>query len=170
MSKINILKNKQKNKQPKVILPGAIILAGIGLFFLDEVAFGAPILLVAKLIGPWPAFFILSPLYFAFDFGLGTLTLNGVKKWQRSGKSNKWSIKFSEAKNSGAGRVSRWLLTTGGAAGFAACSYLGTAFLTMPLVYTLGRRRHLRQLTAISAVIYAITFVGQYAGLGALIF
>jgi len=153
-----------------VVFSGAVGAAGVLLFVFDEVIFGTPVLAMAKWLGPWTAFFVLLPIYFIFDYMLGTLALNGVKRCKSSGRQNKWSKKFSDTRGSNVGKFSYWLMTAGGSAGFVACSYMGTAFLTMPIVYLLGRRRHLRQLTAISAAIYAITFVGQYAGLGALIF
>lgn len=68
----------------KKIITLSAILAGVGLFIFDELLFGTPVLILTKLIGAWSTFFILTPIYFVFDFGLGTITLNGVKHWKKA--------------------------------------------------------------------------------------
>lgn len=164
------MRPRRQVKTKKAALTTAAVAAGVALFIFDELLFGAPVLAVTKWIGAWPAFLALVPIYFAFDFMLGTLTLEGVKRWQASGRQNKWSKKFSETRDTNVGKFSYWLVVSGGTVGFIVCSFLGTALLTMPIIYLLGRRQNLRVLTALSAAIYALTFVGQYAGIGALLF
>lgn len=151
------------------MLGGSAVVAGIALFILDELLFGIPIIAFTKITTPAWAFIVMVPIYFLFDFFLGTATLNGVRRWKGTGQQNKWSHKFSETQHTKLGRFARSLVVSGGALGFVVCSWLGTAFLTMPLVYLLGQRKHLQDLTALSALIYSLTFVGQNVGIGVLI-
>lgn len=163
-------------------LPAAILAAG--LYYADTIVFAAPIVAVSLWLGSWTAFVVFVPIYFLFDYALGRLALalitgklrpDDFRRYGWPGRAPAraaawiqawfWSLHESPL---GAQIRNRLSSSRGGRsvryAGFVVASYFGTAFLTIPGVYLLGQRRHLRLLTAFSAVVYALTFVGQYAG------
>lgn len=143
-------------------------------YYLDYLIFAPPIIAVTAWLGPWAAFALLAPLYFILDYLLGTITLSIVRKnkrknYQSSGLLlrliNRWFDVYRDMVPAIEKRLSPnaglWMRSLG----FVFASYWGTAFLTMPAMYLLGQRKYLKLLTAASAGIYAITFVGQTAGL-----
>lgn len=163
-------------------LPAALLAAA--LYYADTIVFAAPIVAVTLWLGAWLAFLIFVPIYFLFDYGLGRLALAMVSGRLKAedlkayGSAGKISVKvlgwiqawFRSLEQSPLGTQIRNRLSSSrrGRAvrysGFVVASYFGTAFLTIPAIYLLGQRRHLRLLTAFSAAVYALTFVGQYAG------
>lgn len=165
----------------KKMAPATAILAL--LYYSDEIIFGLPIVATTAIIGALPAFIIFSVLYFLFDYWLGMVMLkivrgdlvikniknpvlrkitSWIKSWfdsiEQSGLVAKLKNKLSTKK----GNHVRY-------SGFILVSYFGSAFITIPVMYVLGQRKHLRLLTAISASIYALTFVAKWA-LGTFIF
>jgi hypothetical protein len=154
----------------KLALPALGLMAVV--YYADYLVFAPPIILLTAWLGAWPAFIILTPLYFIFDYVLGSISLRFVqtdKKTKPRGPILKliyrWFAiykdlipKLKDRLSARAGLLIRIV-------GFVFASYWGTAFLTMPAMYLLGQRRHLKILTAASAAIYAVTFVGQVAGI-----
>ena len=151
----------------KLVLPAISLMAIV--YYADSLLLGAPIIVLTTWLGGFDTFVILTPAYFVLDYALGRLTLRLVVE-EADAKSygplmrsvRRWFNSFRgvtpliEKRLSSRNRL-RLRVT-----GFAIASYFGTAFLTIPVMYLLGQRRFLRILTAISAAIYAVTFVAQY--------
>ncbi len=157
----------------KLALPAISLMAV--LYYADEFAFAPPIIAVTAWLGMWGLIFLI-PAYWLFDYLLGSLALGivirrsegiavnrpGVLGWLLRGLQ-RWFNSFASAMPA----VNRKLSPEGArrvrVVGFVFASYFGTAFLTMPAMYLLGQRKYLRVLTAASAAIYAVTYVGKYA-------
>ena len=163
-------------------LPAALL--AVSLYYADTLLFAAPIVAVSLWLGAWPAFLIFAPVYFLFDYALGRLALalvsgtlrpddlsehgwvgraaativGWIQSWFRNLQDSALGAQIQgRLSSSRGGRTVRYL-------GFVVASYFGTAFLTIPGIYLLGQRHYLRILTAFSAAVYALTFVGQVAG------
>src|SRR3989344_8237188 len=162
----------------KIAAPAAILMAVV--YYLDYLVFAPPIVAMTAWLGPGTAFVILTPFYLAFDYMLGSMTLTIVRKDKPRAKYVGWLGKIFKMLWKAIDRwfgvykdivpsIQKHLSLRAGliirSIGFIFASYWGTAFLTMPSMYLLGQRKHLRLLTALSALIYAVTFVGQTAGL-----
>lgn len=152
----------------KLAFPAVSLMALV--YYADNLILGAPIVALTVWLGGLTAFLILTPIYFAFDYMLGRLTLRIVieeKEAKDYGRLmrfiRRWFNSFRDAMPTIEKRLSSKNKLRLRAVGYVVASYFGTAFLTMPVMYLLGQRRFLRTLTAISAAIYALTFVAQYA-------
>lgn len=153
------------------------------LYYADEIIFATPVVAVAAWLGAWPAFLIFMPAYFLFDLFLGTLmlriisnqleveeiknpvfrkVLGWVYNWFKSIEESEFGEKLKKTLSNKAGGHVRFV-------SFLVVSYLGSAFITTPFMYLLGQRKKLKLITFLSALIYAVTFVGKYA-LGTFIF
>ena len=148
-------------------LPAIFLMAVV--YYADSWVLALPIIGVTAWLGGFTAL-TLIPLYLAFDYMLGRLTLRLVveeKKVKDYGLlmrfMRRWFNSFRDAipklEKQLSSRSKLYLRVVG----FAFASYYGGAFVTTPVMYSLGQRRFLRILSAVSAAIYAVTFVVQVA-------
>ena len=135
----------------------------------DDLLFAAPVVGLAKLIGPWNAFWLTLPIYWMVSV-LVTYWVVRAYEGSQDGKTSKMANWLSRESQKTHGRIARKLLGLGKVAGFILSSWLAGAVLTTFFIYYGGHRRNILRVAIVSSGIYAVGFVGQYAGISALIF
>jgi hypothetical protein len=144
-------------------IAGLIVLASAAVW--DEVFFAAPAVALSAQLGLWPALATLVPAYWLLGSSLSLLVVRAPK----SGGGGRFETMVANmaAKTEG-GRIRR-ALVAGSLVGFVLASWILGGILTSWVLGAGGMRHRLSQWVIAANAIWAVTFVGQYAGIGELI-
>lgn len=159
-----------KTKPKTNVAAAALAVVGIVVLYIwDDLVLAAPIIAVAGWLGAWVSFLIFTGLYGLGSFGLAMLA---VAKYDEHSKNTTSRLaKFIEVQTSGRrGRFARRLVDGGKVVGFVVSSVALGAIATTWLIRYAGRARGITQVAALSSAIFAVSFVGGYAGIAALVF
>jgi hypothetical protein len=142
-------------------LPGA--LAAVALYVWDDVFWAAPIAAAEHLVGAAATF-----IGFALVYGVGSyaIAMLGVRAYDRRAASpSRLAAALARTGEVRRARLGNRLLRAGSAAGFVLSSFaLGGILTTWFLRYS-GVTDGIGRLAALSSAIFAVTFVGFYAGI-----
>ncbi len=144
------------------------VLAGVvaaGLW--DEVVFAAAPVYLTTRWGGVAAFLVLTPAYAIFGT-MVALVLFGRRRGRYASDTRAQAFVARWASSTEDSRI-RKRLVAGGAIGFFLASWILGGILTCFILHSLGVRRSRSALFAMANVIWAITFVGQYTGLTAIV-
>jgi hypothetical protein len=132
-----------------------------------EPVWAAPIVATTAWRGAGVAFALFTPLYFALGYGASMVVVRRSKTSATTGWFERWLSEGAERRYL---RRVRRLVQAGTMIGFILSSMLFGGIVTTWLLLQLGRRRHIRRDAMTSSLIFAIGFVGFYAGIASLIF
>ena len=151
----------------------AAALAGVGacgvvvLYVWDDLLWAAPIGALVHLVGAFVAFAIFAALYGAGSY---VIAMWGVRAYERRAQEPSrlagWVARAGEARR---GRWGERLLRAGGKVGFLVSSFALGGVLTTWLLRYAGVDRGIARVAALSSLVFALTFVGFYAGLFGLV-
>ena len=122
-----------------------------------------------KWLGVLPAFLILSVLYSAVSLVLALLAVRVYERRTGNGPSRfaRWLEHQGESQRSG---WVRKLLLSGKVVGFVLSSFLIGGIVTTFLIRYSGRTDRITSLAILSSVLFGVTFVGFYSGIGRIAF
>ncbi|MEX0668473.1 MAG: hypothetical protein WD061_01890 [Candidatus Saccharimonadales bacterium] len=133
----------------------------------DDVLLAAPIVASAAIIGPLTTFGLFFLLY---GTGSYIVAIKLVRIYERDkSQKSRLALWLDEQQNRPHGWVLKKTLSLGGVIGFVLSSWLAGGILTTFAIRYSGRGDSLHKLAAASSTIFAIGFVGQYAGIAGLI-
>ena len=132
-----------------------------------EPVWAAPVVATTAWRGGAVACALLMPLYFALGYAASMFVIRRAARRARAGWFERWLR--GSADRHYLRRVRR-LVQAGTLIGFMLSSILFGPIVTTWLLIELGRRDHLRRHALVSSLIFAISFVGSYAGVASLIF
>lgn len=155
-----------RRRGPVALVAAALAVAALYLW--DDLIFAAPIVATAAWAGPVVAFVVFTPLY-----GLGSwmIALAAVRAYERSsdGRPSRLAAWLEHQRARPRSGWARRLLDSGRLLGFVVASFLIGGILTTWFLRYGGRRDGIARLSAWSSGIFAVTFVGMYSGLAALV-
>lgn len=133
----------------------------------DEVVFAAAPIYFTTRIGGIAAFFVLTPTYAIFGTAVAVALFGRVRgRHVRSTRAQAFVARWAATTEDS--RI-RNRLVAGGVVGFFLASWLLGGILTCFILHSLGLRRRRAALFAAANTIWAVTFVGQYTGLTAIV-
>lgn len=146
-------------------VPG--VLVAVAVYLWDDVLWAAPIAAAEHLIGAATTFALFTVVY---GVGSYVVAMLGVRAYdRRATRPSRLADALARSADVRRARFGDRLLRAGNAAGFALASFaLGGILTTWFLRYS-GVRDGIERLAALSSAIFAVTFVGFYAGIFALI-
>jgi hypothetical protein len=136
----------------------------------DEALLSGPVVAATAVIGPWPAYVAFAALYGTGGFVIALLVVRAYRRrlGARTSRLQGW------VEREAASRRQRWarrLLDRSGWGGFAIASFALGPVVTTWLLYAAGRHRERVVGVALaSSVVFALTFVAPYVGIGRLLF
>ena len=139
----------------------------VALYVWDDVLWAAPIGALVQLVGAYVTFVIFAALYGAGSY---VIAMWGVRAYER--RAVRPTRLAGWVDRAGQVRRGRWgdrLLRAGGKAGFVVSSFALGGVLTTWLLRYAGVKKGIARIAAVSSFVFAITFVGFYAGLFGLI-
>jgi len=152
------------------VVTRAALVAGIAVSILwDEALYSGPVVAASAVLGAWPAFFLFSILYGSGGFLLSRALAKSYQKRLGSteGRLQRWADHDADSRH---GRWIRRQFAQVGWPGFVLASFALGPLATTWLAVSSGRvRGSPNRVAAASSVIFAVTFVGSYCGLGALL-
>ena len=155
------------NVGAKIAGAGAKLVAIILYCFVDELVFSIPVIAVATIWDPWPAFVLLTPIYFAFGVIVG-LVISRVRRRRGAARGSALQ-RWLDAKTTRQGTAwERRALLGFGVLGTGLVTIALGPILTPWLAQRLGLDRPYGTVVVGSAF-WATCLVGTYSGLIALI-
>jgi hypothetical protein len=139
----------------------------VALYLWDDLLWAAPIGAAVHLVGAFAAFAVFAALYGAGSY---VIAMWGVRAYER--RAVRPSRLAGWVAHAGEARRGRWgdrWLRTGRTAGFLFSSFALGGVLTTWLLRYAGVKKDIARLAAVSSAVFAVTFVGFYAGLFGLI-
>jgi hypothetical protein len=134
---------------------------------LSEPLYAAPVVATTAWRNGALAFAIWAPIYFALGYAAASIVVRRVGRRAPVSWFDRWLRKGAERRSM---RRIRRLVQAGTWLGFALSSAIFGGIVTTWLLMELGRRDHIRPLALASSAIFAVSFVGLYAGLASLVF
>lgn len=150
---------------------GAVILLVAA--FLAAIASDAALALAVgtgvRLAGVWPTFAILTPLVTAIGFLLAMVVARAYRRSRQGGETRlaDWVERQTKTRR---GTLSRRLLDGAGIVGFVLASLVAGAIVTTFLSCCVGRTANPQRVALLSSLIFAVFYVGLYAGIFARVF
>jgi hypothetical protein len=141
----------------------------VAVYLWDDALFAAPIIAATSWLGAVPAFLILSVVYSLASLVLALLAVRVYDR--RTGNEPSRFARWLE--HQGESRRSSWvkrLLLSGKIVGFVLSSFLIGGIVTTFLIRYSGRTDRITTLAVLSSVIFGVTFVGFYSGIGRIVF
>lgn len=144
------------------------VLAGIAVAGIwDEIVFAAAPIYLTTRWGGLPAFLVLAPAYAIFGTAVSIALFGRVRgRYVRPTRAQAFVSRWAATTEDS--RIRRRLVA-GGFVGFVLASWLLGGILTAFILHNLGLRRNRAILFATANAIWAVTFVGQYTGLTAVV-
>ena len=136
----------------------------------EEALLSGPVVAATGVIGPWPAFVTFTTLYGTGGFILTLLVVRAYARrlGGRPSRLQRWVEREAASKHQ---RWARRLLERGRWLGFAIASFALGPIVTTWLLFAAGRYRDKVVTVAVaSSVIFGVTFVAPYVGIGRLLF
>jgi hypothetical protein len=149
---------------PRRVLAALGIIVGI---VITEPLFAAPVIAMAAWAGGLRTFLVLVPIYFVGSLALSLLVIARSARQSPAGRLER--LLTAEVDRSYLRRIRR-LVQAGRVLGFVLASMFLGSVATTWLLIQLEQTAHLRRSAAVSSVLFALYFVGFYAGLTALLF
>lgn len=135
----------------------------VAAYLFDDALFAWPIVVATGLLGGAAAFTLLVVPYGIVSFHLTRLVLRWDARREHDREPSRL-VRLLTGEDTPHGRAARWLLRGGSLAGFALASVLAGGILTSWFIQRQGRR-DMRSVALVSNVLFAVGFVGTYAGL-----
>ncbi len=132
----------------------------------DEVFFAAPVVFSTARLGPWPTLSLVAPAYWVIGTGVSMLVVRSRSDNEPSRVMHMVQTMEARTRES---RLRRQLVA-GSVVGFVLSSWILGGILTSYILAVTGLRIDMTRWLVAANVIWAITFVGQYAGIASLIF
>ena len=142
----------------------------VAVYLWDDALFAAPIIAATSWLGAVPAFLVLSVVYSLVSLVLALVARSRVRHAgpaiNRVGSPAGSNIRARAGAPAGSSR----LLLSGKIVGFLLSSFLIGGIVTTFLIRYSGRTDRITTLAVLSSVIFGVTFVGFYSGIGRIVF
>ncbi len=132
----------------------------------DELFFAAPVVFASSRLGPWSALALMSPTYWVIGTVVSLLVVRSRSDREPSRVVHMVQTMEERTRTS---RLRRQLVA-GSLIGFFLCSWILGGILTSYILALTALRIDVTRWVVAANVIWALTFVAQYAGVGAIIF
>ncbi len=144
---------------------GAVVVA---LYVWDDVLLATPIVVTSGWLGPGLAFVLLTPVFFVVSTALAVAAVRAHERATR-GRPGRLERSLRRQLDHRRGRLATELMRATGLISFVLASTLLGGTVTTWLIRCGGRRHGMIAVAATSSAINAVTFVGLYSGLVALV-
>lgn len=147
----------------RLAVVGGIAIAGLW----DEIVFAAAPVYLTTRWGGGAAFLVLTPSYAVFGTVVSLLLFGRrVGRHTKPNRAQQFIARWAERTEDS--KIRRRLVA-GSLVGFLLAGWLLGGILTSFVLHSLGIRRHRAEWFAAANVIWAVTFVGQYTGITAIV-
>lgn len=153
----------------RVLRTIASVVAVVAYTIWDEVLLSTPVVLSTAWIGPWATFTVFVALYGGGGLAVTVLVVRAYRRRLGRGTSRLqgWVEREADLRRY---RWARRLLLDSGWPGFFVASFALGPIVTTWLLVASGRvRDDVWRTAAVSAAVFAVTFVGPYCGVGKLL-
>ncbi len=145
-------------------LAGLVAMASAAVW--DEVFFAAPVVFSTARMGPWLTLSIVTPVFWVIGTGISLLVVRSRSDREPSRLVHMVQTMEERTRTSKLRRQ----LVAGSVIGFVLCSWILGGILTSYILAVTALRIDMTRWIIVANVIWAITFVGQYAGIASFIF